>query len=145
MRPTERLSVVELWTTDRPRIIERRRPTVADLVEHLSADPDLAASVFAEVKVAGPWVVLYEGDDEGDDIESLVRPSFGTVVAAEVELATEWVNCGHCGERTRGPVRWRWAILNGAESGYVDTQAEAIAAADAALVEVGWKLAGGTP
>lgn len=120
-----------------------------DLAALLHSDPDRAADAMRQCKVAGPWgrAADYEADDDDDparddDPQALVREGFGSYEVAQVDYELAWETCAHCGERHRTVKRWSCNVL-GRSIGWCDTREEAIAAADAALVEAGWALAGG--
>jgi hypothetical protein len=106
---------------------EPREPTAADLVAFLQARPDLAVELprkLRRLRVAGPW--------ERRNCGSIAREAvFGW------EAAYVWAS----GEDHA----WSAPALGFTDGprGHERTEAEAMAAADAALVAAGWALAGG--
>jgi hypothetical protein len=99
---------------------ERAEPSAADLVAYLEGHPDLGLQVMARVRVGLPWLCrrrLRAGGQEA--------PIAYVVPDAAAGLVYWWTDT-----RTDG------------EGGAAPTEAEAMAAADAALAAAGWALAG---
>jgi hypothetical protein len=104
-------------------------PRAAQIADELHASPDLAMEVLADLQIAGPWRGSYR---------LRVRPP----EVSQPDPTIAWIGTEQWvyGQ----PQRWLWgAECSPPVRGRADTEEQARAAADAALVAAGWALAGG--